>query len=75
MARPPRVQIIRRPRTDGTITFSMRVRANGADERIPLGNEKEGWDEVRVEAARKQLSKDRTWPMDSAAAVDHRAIR
>jgi integrase len=55
MARPPRVQIIRRPRADGTITFSMRVRANGADERVSLGNEKEGWDEVRVEAARKQL--------------------
>jgi hypothetical protein len=33
----------------------MRVRANGADERVSLGNEKEGWDEVRVEAARKQL--------------------
>lgn len=29
--------------------------AGGADERIPLGNSQNGWDEIRAEAARKQL--------------------
>lgn len=55
MARPPGVSITRDRRTDGTVTFGLRIRVGGADERIPLGNANEGWDEVRVEAARKQM--------------------
>lgn len=55
MPRPPGVQIIRSPRKDGSITFGLRVRAGGEDEVVPLGNSAEGSDEVRVEAARKQL--------------------
>jgi integrase len=55
MPRPKSVQITRDPRKDGSITFGLRVRANGADERVPLGNSDEGWDETRVETARKQL--------------------
>jgi integrase len=55
MPRPQTVQITRDPRKDGSITFGLRVRAGGADERLPLGNSVEGWDEIRVEQARKQL--------------------
>jgi integrase len=55
MGRPPRVQIIRTRRGDGTTTFALRLRLGGTDERILLGNEKEGWDELRVDQARKQL--------------------
>lgn len=55
MPRPPGVQIIRNPRKDGSITFGLRVRTGGEDEVVPLGNSAEGWDEVRVDAARKQL--------------------
>lgn len=33
----------------------MRVRAGGADERIALGNQSDGWDEARAERAREQL--------------------
>lgn len=55
MARPSRVQITRNRRKDGSITFALRVRAGGADEVVPLGNSEDGWDEIRVEAARKQL--------------------
>jgi hypothetical protein len=55
MARPPGVSITRDRRTDGSITFGLRIRVGGADERIPLGNGNEGWDEARVETARKQL--------------------
>lgn len=55
MPRPPGVQITRDRRRDGSVTFSLRVRIRGADERIPLGNTSDGWDEVRSEQARKQL--------------------
>jgi integrase len=53
--RPASVQIMRRARKDGTTTFSLRVRVAGADETVPLGNTGGGWDEVRVDAARRQL--------------------
>jgi integrase len=55
MPRPTSVQITRNPRKDGSITFGLRVRASGADERVPLGNTTDGWDELRVETARRQL--------------------
>jgi integrase len=55
MPRPPGVQIIRNPRKDGSITFGLRVRTGGDDEVVSLGNSGDGWDEVRVDAARKQL--------------------
>lgn len=55
MPRPASVQIMRRPRKDGSVTYGLRVRTGGADESVPLGNSAEGWDEIRVEAARRQL--------------------
>lgn len=55
MPRRPSVQITRDSRTDGSVTFGLRVRAGGTDERVPLGNTNEGWDESRVETARRQL--------------------
>jgi integrase len=55
MPRPATVQITRNRRKDGSVTFALRVRSSGADERIQLGNSQDGWDEVRVEQARKQL--------------------
>ncbi len=55
MARPRRVQIVRRPRKDGSVTFSLRVRTGGTDARVPLGNTTDGWDEARADTARKQL--------------------
>jgi integrase len=55
MPRPPGVQITRDRRKDGSVTFSLRVRISGADERVPLGNTNDGWDEIRAEVARKQL--------------------
>src|SRR5438105_4477978 len=55
MARPSRLQITRKPRKDGSITFGLRVRVGGADESVPLGNSHDGWDETRAERARKQL--------------------
>lgn len=55
MPRRPSVQITRDGRTDGSVTFGLRVRVGGADERVPLGNTTEGWDESRVETARRQL--------------------
>lgn len=55
MPRPPGVQITRDRRKDGSMTFGLRVRVGGADGRVPLGNETEGWDEPRAEQARKQL--------------------
>jgi integrase len=55
MPRPPGVQITRDRRKDGSITFSLRVRIAGADERVPLGNTGDGWDEIRAETARNQL--------------------
>jgi len=55
MPRRPSAQIVRKPRIDGTTTYSLRVRIAGADERIPLGNSADGWDEARVERARAQL--------------------
>jgi Phage integrase, N-terminal SAM-like domain len=53
--RRPGVQIIRSSRKDASITFGLRVRAAGADEVVPLGNSNDGWDEARVEVARRQL--------------------
>jgi integrase len=55
MPRRPGVQLRRRPREDGTITYSLRVRVGGGDEAVPLGNSGEGWDEARAERAREQL--------------------
>jgi len=49
------VQITRDRRKDASITFGLRVRVGGADERVPLGNSHDGWDEIRVEVARRQL--------------------
>jgi len=55
MPRRSGAQIIRNPRKDGSVTFGLRVRAGGEDEVVPLGNSGDGWDEARVEVARKQL--------------------
>jgi integrase len=55
MARQLSIQIKRRPRKDGSTTFSLRVRVAGGDESVPLGNSTDGWDEIRVETARRQL--------------------
>jgi len=55
MPRRPSVQITRDRRTDASVTFGLRIRVGGVDERVPLGNTNEGWDESRVEAARRQL--------------------
>lgn len=55
MPRPPGVQITRDRRKDDSITFGLRVRVHGADERVPLGNTNDGWDEIRAQQARKQL--------------------
>jgi integrase len=55
MARQPGIQIKRRARNDGSTTFSLRVRVGGGDESVPLGNSTDGWDEMRVENARRQL--------------------
>ena len=41
-------------RTDGSITYALRIRIAGSDERVQLGNTADGWDEARVEAARRQ---------------------
>ena len=54
MGRPARVSITRDRRTDGTITYALRIRVGGVDHRVPLGNTAEGWDEARVDAARRQ---------------------
>ena len=55
MPRPPGVQLRRRTRTDGTITYTLRVRVGGADHAILLGNTADGWDEARAERARQQV--------------------
>jgi Phage integrase, N-terminal SAM-like domain len=55
MPRPTSVQITRDRRKDGSTTFGLRVRVAGGDQRVPLGNSNDGWDEPRVETARKQL--------------------
>jgi integrase len=55
MPRPRRVQITRDRRKDGSVTYGLRVRVAGADDRVSLGNSQDGWDEARVDAARKQL--------------------
>jgi integrase len=55
MGRPPHVQITRRARKDGSTTFGLRVRVSGTDESVPLGNSRDGWDEVRAETARRQF--------------------
>jgi hypothetical protein len=55
MPRPPSVQITRNRRANQSVTFSLRVRVSGIDETVPLGNTKDGWDELRAERARRQL--------------------
>ncbi len=55
MPRRPGVQITRDRRKDGSITFALRVRSAGADQRVPLGNTSDGWDEIRADQARRQL--------------------
>lgn len=55
MPRAPGVQLRRRPRGDGTITYSLRVRVGRGDETVLLGNTGDGWDEARAERARQQL--------------------
>ncbi len=54
MPRPARVQITRDVRSDGSVTFGLRIRIAGADERVSLGNQQDGWDEARAERARRQ---------------------
>ena len=54
MGRPARVSITRDRRTDGSITYALRIRVGGVDDRVPLGNTAEGWDEARVDVARRQ---------------------
>lgn len=55
MPRPLGVQITRNRRKDGSTTYALRVRIHGTDERVPLGNTEDGWDEIRADQARKQL--------------------
>lgn len=55
MPRPPGVQITRNRRKDGSVTLGLRVRIGGGDQRVPLGNTSDGWDEARAETARRQL--------------------
>ena len=55
MPRPLGVQITRDGRKDGSTTYGLRVRHQGADQRVPLGNSQDGWDEIRAEQARRQL--------------------
>lgn len=55
MPRRPGVQITRNRRTDGSTTYALRVRVAGSDDRVPLGNSGDGWDEARAERAREQL--------------------
>jgi hypothetical protein len=55
MPRRPGVQLRRRRRGDGSITYSLRIRSGGADEAIALGNSSDGWDEARAERAREQM--------------------
>jgi integrase len=55
MPRPPGVQITRNHRKDGSTTYALRVRIQGIDERVPLGNTEDGWAEMRADQARKQL--------------------
>jgi Phage integrase SAM-like domain len=47
--RPPTGQVRRFPRVDGQTTFSLRVNACGARHNVPLGNERDGWSEVRAD--------------------------
>jgi integrase len=54
MAPAAHVTITRDRRTDGSITYGLRIRVAGADERVPLGNSGEGWDEARADVARRQ---------------------
>ena len=55
MPRRPGVQLRRRNRTDGTITYTLRVRVGRGDHAIMLGNTADGWDEARAERARQQV--------------------
>jgi hypothetical protein len=55
MARPASVQITRNRPADDSVTFSLRVRAAGNDETVPLGNSRQGWDETRADRARREL--------------------
>jgi integrase len=55
MPRRPGVQITRNRRKDGSATYALRIRIAGRDERVPLGNTNDGWDEARAERARGQL--------------------
>lgn len=55
MASAGGVQVKRRPRVDGTVTYSLRVRLKGIDDTVRLGHSGDGWDEARVEVARRQL--------------------
>ena len=54
MTPPAHVSITRDRRTDGSITYGLRVRVGGTDQRVPLGNTADGWDEARAEVARRQ---------------------
>ena len=47
--RPATGQVRREPRVDGSVTFSLRVRANGERFNVLLGNELDGWNEARAE--------------------------
>ena len=54
MAPPAHVTITRDRRTNGSVTYGLRIRVEGTDERVPLGNSGQGWDEARAEVARRQ---------------------
>jgi integrase len=72
MPRRPSLQITRDHRTDGSTTYARRVRAAGTDQRVPLGNTSDGWDEIRAEHARKQLLAKielGQWPPTPTAAL------
>ena len=49
MSRPLTGTIRRKRRKDGTTTFSLKVAYEGEDVTVPLGNERDGWTEERVE--------------------------
>jgi len=46
--RPPTGEVRRYLRADGTTTFSLRVVAYGERQNLPLGNERDGWNERRA---------------------------
>jgi integrase len=56
MPRQPTGNILRQPRADGSITYTLRVTYNGEPHTVSLGNSNDGWNEVRVEETRRQIA-------------------